>query len=173
MVKSIELGAEDYLPKPTSPVLLQARIGACLDKKRLRDRERRLYAELDSNYQRLRALEQLRDDLASMLIHDLRTPLSSLMTGLQALPMVGHLDPRQEKLLHLALRGGQTLLHMINDLLDISRLEDSSQPLDTRPLGLPPIAEQVDQALTQVAPLLRHRGLRFVHLMLEGAGPVL
>lgn len=35
----IELGAEDYLPKPFDPVLLQARIGACLEKKRLRDRE--------------------------------------------------------------------------------------------------------------------------------------
>ncbi|MEY2408573.1 MAG: adenylate cyclase [Verrucomicrobiota bacterium] len=35
----VELGAEDYLPKPFDPVLLQARIGACLEKKRLRDRE--------------------------------------------------------------------------------------------------------------------------------------
>jgi len=35
----IELGAEDYLPKPFDPVLLQARISACLEKKRLRDRE--------------------------------------------------------------------------------------------------------------------------------------
>jgi class 3 adenylate cyclase len=35
----IELGAEDYLPKPFDPVLLQARIHACLEKKRLRDRE--------------------------------------------------------------------------------------------------------------------------------------
>jgi adenylate cyclase len=35
----IEMGAEDYLPKPFDPTLLQARIGACLEKKRLRDRE--------------------------------------------------------------------------------------------------------------------------------------
>src|SRR5881296_2428763 len=35
----IELGAEDYLPKPFDPVLLQARISACLEKKRLRDQE--------------------------------------------------------------------------------------------------------------------------------------
>jgi adenylate cyclase len=39
MVKGIEMGAEDYLPKPFDPVLLKARIGACLEKKRLRDRE--------------------------------------------------------------------------------------------------------------------------------------
>lgn len=37
VVRCIELGAEDYLPKPFNPVLLKARIGACLEKKRLRD----------------------------------------------------------------------------------------------------------------------------------------
>jgi len=39
VVRCIEMGAEDYLPKPFDPVLLRARIGACLEKKRLRDRE--------------------------------------------------------------------------------------------------------------------------------------
>ena len=39
VVRCIELGAEDYLPKPFDPVLLRARISACLEKKRLRDRE--------------------------------------------------------------------------------------------------------------------------------------
>lgn len=38
-VRCIEMGAEDYLTKPFNPVLLQARIGACLEKKRLRDKE--------------------------------------------------------------------------------------------------------------------------------------
>ncbi|UCC75355.1 MAG: response regulator [Anaerolineales bacterium] len=39
VVKGIEMGADDYLPKPFDPVLLKARIEACLEKKRLRDRE--------------------------------------------------------------------------------------------------------------------------------------
>ena len=38
VVKCIELGAEDYLPKPFNPMMLKARISASLDKKRLRDR---------------------------------------------------------------------------------------------------------------------------------------
>jgi class 3 adenylate cyclase len=46
VVRSIELGAEDYLPKPWDPVLLRARIGACLEKKRLRDQEARHAVEL-------------------------------------------------------------------------------------------------------------------------------
>ena len=39
VVRCIELGAQDYLPKPFSPVLLRARLTACLERKRLRDQE--------------------------------------------------------------------------------------------------------------------------------------
>jgi adenylate cyclase len=46
VVRCIQLGAEDYLPKPFDPVLLRARIGACLEKKRLRDQEVRHLREL-------------------------------------------------------------------------------------------------------------------------------
>jgi len=45
-VRCIQLGAEDYLGKPFEPVLLQARIGACLEKKRLHDQEARHLREL-------------------------------------------------------------------------------------------------------------------------------
>ena len=46
VVRCIQLGAEDYLGKPFEPVLLQARIGACLEKKRLHDQEMRHRREL-------------------------------------------------------------------------------------------------------------------------------
>lgn len=42
VVRCIELGAEDYLPKPLNPVLLKARLGACLEKKRLRDQQKEM-----------------------------------------------------------------------------------------------------------------------------------
>src|SRR5512138_1721335 len=42
VVRGIQLGAEDYLPKPFEPVLLRARISSSLEKKRLRDEHRRL-----------------------------------------------------------------------------------------------------------------------------------
>ena len=42
VVRCIEMGAEDYLPKPFNPTLLKARIGACLEKKRAQQTEREL-----------------------------------------------------------------------------------------------------------------------------------
>jgi class 3 adenylate cyclase len=45
VVRCIEMGAEDYLPKPFNPVLLHARISSSLEKKRLRDRQRELFGK--------------------------------------------------------------------------------------------------------------------------------
>jgi phosphoserine phosphatase RsbU/P len=47
VVRCIELGAADYLPKPFNPVVLRARVGATLEKKRLQDRERLRVRELE------------------------------------------------------------------------------------------------------------------------------
>jgi adenylate cyclase len=51
-VRGIELGAEDYLPKPFDPVLLKARIGACLEKKRWHDREVAYRREIERERER-------------------------------------------------------------------------------------------------------------------------
>jgi class 3 adenylate cyclase/CheY-like chemotaxis protein len=70
-VRCIELGAEDYLPKPIDSVLLRARIGACLEKKRLHDQEQRHLATIEQMASELsewnRTLEQrVQDGLARL-----------------------------------------------------------------------------------------------------------
>jgi signal transduction histidine kinase len=162
IVRCIEMGAEDYLSKPFNPVLLRARIDASLEKKRLRDREVYLFEQLQENYKRLQELESLRDSLTQMIIHDLRTPLTSLMTGLQTMALLGELSEMQNEMLDMAIRGGQTLLGMINDLLDISKMEDGSLRLDYSDV-VP--AEVVNHAVQQVASLARDKNLTLaIHL---------
>ena len=53
VVSCIEVGAEDYLPKPFNPTLLRARIGACLEKKRLRDQEQKHLRTIEETQARL------------------------------------------------------------------------------------------------------------------------
>ncbi|MGB8352704.1 MAG: response regulator [Chthoniobacteraceae bacterium] len=53
VVRCIELGAEDFLPKPTNSVLLRARLGACLEKKQLRDQEQAHFQALHAEKERL------------------------------------------------------------------------------------------------------------------------
>jgi signal transduction histidine kinase len=156
VVRGIELGAEDYLFKPFNPVLLRARVEACLEKKRLRDHERRYLQQLQENYRRLQELEALRDDLTHMMVHDLRTPLTSLLTGLQTLASLVDLQDAQKEALDIALAGGQTLLSMINDMLDISRLEEGSQPLE---IGDTKAVDLIEQAVRQIVALAQEKSL--------------
>jgi len=74
VVRCIEMGAEDYLPKPFNRVLLRARIGASLEKKWLRDRERNKTEELE---QTLRLLEQAQAQLAVQASQDALTGLAN------------------------------------------------------------------------------------------------
>jgi two-component system sensor histidine kinase/response regulator len=129
VVRCIEAGAEDYLSKPFNPILLKARIDSCLEKKRFRDRETALYEQLQANYERLQEVEKLRDDMRNMIVHDLRTPLTAMIVGVEMLKQDGALDAMQHEIVAIAAGGGKTLLGMINDLLDVEKMESGSARL--------------------------------------------
>jgi class 3 adenylate cyclase len=71
VARCIEMGAEDYLPKPFNRVLLRARLGACLEKKRLRDREVLHLRQIEQ--ERRRSDELLHVILPDEIVDELRT----------------------------------------------------------------------------------------------------
>ena len=150
VVRCIEAGAEDYLAKPFDPTLLKARIGASLEKKRGRDRETALYEQLQQNYKRLLELEKLRDDMRNMIVHDLRTPLTSVIVGMEMVAGQGPLSDLQREVMNIATNGGRTLLAMINDLLDVEKMESGSSQLHYEPLTAETL---IASAVEQVASL--------------------
>ena len=129
VVTCIQAGAADYLTKPFDPILLQARVNTALQAKRGRDRELALFAQLQENFVRLQELEKLRDDMRNMIVHDLRTPLTSVIAGIEMIKLGGALNPTQHEFMSIALEGGNTLLAMINDLLDIEKMEAGKSKL--------------------------------------------
>ncbi|AIE84573.1 putative histidine kinase [Fimbriimonas ginsengisoli Gsoil 348] len=168
VVRCIEMGAEDYLCKPFHPTLLRARMGACLARKRAHDRERSLTEQLQQNLTRLQDLERLRDDLTHMVVHDLRTPLTSLIAGMQSMDGVGDLNDDQREMMQIAIDGGATLLGMVNDLLEVSQMEAGSMQLEygeVDPYAL------IAEATAQVASLLQGKGLRLVTELSPGLSP--
>lgn len=150
VVRCIEAGAEDYLAKPFDPTLLKARIGACLEKKRGRHRETVLFEQLQQNFKRLQHAEMLRDDLRNMIVHDLRTPLTALIVGVEMLEQTGPLNATQREIADIATAGGKTLLGMINDLLDVEKMESGAVQLHYSELSATTL---VAGAMLQVAPL--------------------
>ena len=120
------------------------------EQRRIHDLEVRFTSELRESYRRLQELERLRDDLTHMIIHDLRTPLTSIITGMQTLGVIGELNAEQREMMNIAISGGEMLLGMINDLLDVEKLESGAMALDYTALRA---TDLVESAVAQVEAL--------------------
>jgi two-component system sensor histidine kinase/response regulator len=136
-VKAFNVGGADYITKPfqIEEVLARVRVHLAL---------RRAQVELKKNYERLRSLEQLRDDLVHMVVHDMRSPLTVLKAHLYFLEKgPDALDSEAAEDVRAAARAAGVITRMANDLLDVSRLEDGKLPLDPRPHDLVGIAAKI------------------------------
>jgi NtrC-family two-component system sensor histidine kinase KinB len=104
------------------------------------------------------ALEQTREDLMHMIVHDLRNPLGSMMSSLQLI-QDGLVDDSGTvplvKLIDIAVRGGQRMYRLIDSLLDLGRMEAGETEL--RKVDVSP-ANLVQEAVEQVYPLAMSRG---------------
>jgi sigma-B regulation protein RsbU (phosphoserine phosphatase) len=77
VARSIDSGADDFLPKPFDPVLLRARVGACLERKSLRDREREAHRAFVASQKELAIqLADAADYVESLLPAPLAGPVS-------------------------------------------------------------------------------------------------
>src|SRR6195256_859823 len=77
-VKAIEAGGDDFLTKPHNRLVLGARVRSLIKLKAATD-------ALEESYRKLRELERVRDDLMKMIVHDLKTPLTSVLATLEML----------------------------------------------------------------------------------------
>ena len=100
-------------------------------------------------------LEELRDSLIHMIVHDLRTPLTSIIGGLQTVADTAYDAEMTREFVPMALKSADTLLEMVNTLLDINKMESGEMELD---LATVRPAEIAEAALAQVQDLAReHR----------------
>lgn len=148
-VNALEAGADDFLTKPVDEVEVVARVKSLVRIKRQRD-------ALDQAYRDLQRTEALRDNLVTMLVHDLRTPLTGILAPLQMLASddFGQLDAEQRELVEMCTQNSYGLLDLVNQLLDINRLESGALKPDRRWVDLKTI---IDGAVRQVQPLLLAR----------------
>ncbi|MGB9586785.1 MAG: histidine kinase dimerization/phospho-acceptor domain-containing protein, partial [Armatimonadota bacterium] len=92
--------------------------------------------ELREACKRLRESEHLKKDLTDMVVHDMRVPLTAIIGAVESLSdTMEERTAQQERLFKIALSSGQDLLGMINDLLDVSKLEERQVRLRKTPLS--------------------------------------
>lgn len=101
----------------------------CLQLSRLAERER---------------LERLQDEFVTTVSHELRTPLTSIAGALGLLEdgRGGELPPKAAHMVHIAHRNSERLTRLVNDILDIGKLESNCMRLQSQPCALTPLIER-------------------------------
>ncbi len=137
IVRCIEMGAEDYIPKPFDPVLLNARIGASLEKKRLRDQEAVYRHQIEEN--NLHLEERVREQVGIITLAQMGTIFALSKLAESRDPETGaHLERMREYCKLLAVALGKTSRHA--QLVDNDYVENLyiASPLhDIGKVGIP------------------------------------
>lgn len=107
-----------------------------------------------------RSMEEVREQMVSVVSHELRTPLTALGASLKLLAReVPEGDERAEKLVSLAIRNSDRMLGLVNDLLDLERLESATPVLKFSDIRAETL---IGQAVELLTPLADQRHVRLI-----------
>jgi len=114
-VKAIEAGGDDFLTKPHNRLVLGARVRSLLKLKGATD-------ALEESLRKQRELQKMRDDLMKMIVHDLKTPLTSVLATLEMLADgdFGQVSISQKGAIGDAETKSEDLLALIDDILEVA-----------------------------------------------------
>lgn len=108
------------------------------------------------------ALDRMKDEFVSTVSHELRTPLTSIRgaLGLLSAGLLGNIGDKAANLLRIALSNSDRLVRLINDILDLERIQSGREPLAFRPTAL---AEIIRQAIDGMQPVADAAGVQLIH----------
>jgi PAS domain S-box-containing protein len=114
--------------------------------------------ELSEANEQLKELDRLKSDFLAMMSHELRTPMNSIIgfTGILRRELAGPLNEEQKKQLGMVHFSAKHLLDLINDLLDLSRIESGKVDVSFEDFA---VAEVVQQVIESLRPATSQKGL--------------
>jgi signal transduction histidine kinase/HAMP domain-containing protein len=131
----------------------------------------RLFLEIEDKSRQLEVASHHKSEFLANMSHELRTPLNAIIGFSEVLSerMFGDLNEKQEEYLKDIYASGTHLLSLINDILDLSKIEAGRMELELTDIHLP---QAIDNALTLVRERAGRRGIALVHTMDERLGEI-
>ncbi|MDB5097128.1 MAG: ntrB [Cyanobacteria bacterium RYN_339] len=176
-LRALAAGADDFVAKPVDPEELVLRVEGLLKLKRANEqlaaandallRQNEVVEEqvaertqaLSQANAKLQELDALKDHFLASLSHELRTPLNAVLGFASVLDdeVAGPLTAEQHRFLSKILAGTEVLLALINDLLDMSRIQAGKFSLDAERLQIADVCKDVVENLQVLAEQRHHR----------------
>ncbi|MGA7760148.1 MAG: PAS domain S-box protein [Candidatus Binataceae bacterium] len=152
-------GAEFPIEISLSPIdtetgmLVSSAIRDISDRKRTQEQLRRKNVELEEQNQRVQQANRLKSEFLANMSHELRTPLNSILGFSEMLHdgKVGEINPRQKDYIGNVLSSAHHLLQLINDVLDLSKVESGKMEFFPKPIDPKKLAHEVREILRTLA----------------------
>ncbi|GHH99231.1 ATP-binding protein [Neobacillus kokaensis] len=115
---------------------------------------------LEEKAQQLEVSSQYKSEFLANMSHELRTPLNSLLILAKILSDNGdgNLTPKQEEYIRTIYSSGNDLLYLINDVLDLAKVESGTLDINTKEVELYEVLEFIDR---QFSPLAEQKQIEF------------
>jgi PAS domain S-box-containing protein len=129
-------------------------------------------AELAVALDHAKEADHLKSAFLATMSHELRTPLNSIIgfTGILLMGLVGPLNQEQNKQLIMVQDSARHLLELINDVLDISKIEAGQLELARDPFDM---KTSIEKSLEKIAPLAEKKGLTLTAVIAPSVGEIL
>ena len=153
IIKGIETGAVDFIPKPIIPDILKGKVRVFLDLYLQRKKLDDLLSQMEDanlNLKIAKSKAEVATQTKSMFLanmsHEIRTPLNGVI-GLSKLLQKTPLNDDQKELLNIITTSGENLLLIINDILDFSKIESGQIQLEIIDFELKALVNNVFQLM--------------------------
>ena len=168
-IGTITVAADRAVPFPDKQVAL---LKTFADQAVIAVENVRLFTEIQEKTAQLEIANRHKSEFLANMSHELRTPLNAVIGFSEVLleQMFGEVNPKQQEYLNDILSSGKHLLSLINDILDLSKIEAGRMELEAQPFDLP---AALDNALTLIKERAARNSIGLVVHVDPGIGEIL
>lgn len=170
-IRSLEVGADDFISKPFENVELLTRVKSLLRIKDYHDELERKNKELAEKNKALIRLDQFKDELTHLIVHDMKNPLFVIQGNLQMMSM--GMDAASSSMLKKYIdridRSAQNLLRMVLNLIDITKIEGGGMELN---LELTNLNETFENCIKKISDYPEHANKK-IEINLQSGLPLM